>query len=102
MPLIYEVNLSVERAIAGEFRAWLVDHVQEMLELPGFTGARILEAVDGDDGDRVLFRTHYSMLDQAALGAYLREHAARMREAGIARFGNRFSATRHVLRDLDA
>lgn len=101
MPLIYEVNLSVERAIAGEFRAWLVDHVQDMLELPGFTGARILEEVDGGD-DRVLFRAHYDMPDQAALDAYLRDHAPRMRKAGIARFGDRFSATRHILRDLDA
>lgn len=101
MPLLYEVNLSVERVVAGEFRAWLVQHVQEMLELPGFTDARILEVVDAEDADRVVFRTHYGMPDQAALDAYLRDHAPRMRAAGVARFGDRFRATRHVLRDLD-
>ena len=49
MALIYEVNLSVERAIADDFRAWLIEHVQDMLELPGFTDARILEVLDAPD-----------------------------------------------------
>lgn len=101
MALVYEVNLSVEHAIAEEFRAWLIDHVQVMLELPGFTDARILEVLDVEDTGRVVFRTQYSLPDQAALDAYLRDHATRMRAGSIARFGDRFSATRHVLRDLD-
>src|SRR5687767_12455627 len=45
MSVIYEVNLAVDREIAVEYRSWLVKHVQEMLALPGFTGARIMEAV---------------------------------------------------------
>lgn len=101
MALIYEVNLSVEPTIADDFRAWLIEHVQDMLELPGFTDARILEVLDVEDKRRVVFRTHYSLPDEAALDVYLRDHAARMRAAGITRFGDRFSATRHVLRDLD-
>ena len=100
MALIYEVNLSVEHAIADDFRAWLIAHVQDMLELPGFTDARILEVLDIEDAGRVVFRTHYTLPDQAALDTYLREHAARMRAAGVVRFGDRFSASRHVLRDL--
>ncbi len=102
MALIYEVNLSVERAIADDFRAWLVDHVQDMLELPGFTDARILEVLDAEDAERVMFRTQYTLPDQAALDTYLREHAPRMRAAGVTRFGDRFRATRRVLRDLGA
>jgi quinol monooxygenase YgiN len=100
MALIYEVNLSVERAIAEDFRAWLIDHVQDMLELPGFIDARILEVLDTEDADRMVFRTQYTLPDQAALDTYLGEHAARMRMAGVTRFGDRYSATRHVLRDL--
>jgi quinol monooxygenase YgiN len=101
MALIYEVNLSVERAIADDFRAWLIDHVQDMLEQPGFSDARILEVLDVEDAGRVVFRTQYTLPDRAALDIYLREHAAGMRAAGVARFGDRFNATRHVLRDLD-
>jgi hypothetical protein len=37
------------------------------------------------------------LADRAALDAYLREHAARMRQAGIDRFGDRFRATRRIL-----
>ena len=101
MALIYEVNLSVERGIADNFRAWLIDHVQDMLELPGFIDARIQEVLDVEEAARVMFRTQYTLPDQAALDLYLREHAAGMRAAGVIRFGDRFNATRHVLRDLD-
>jgi len=44
--LIYEVTLEPDRAILGDFEAWLEYHVDEMLELPGFTGATIHKAED--------------------------------------------------------
>lgn len=101
MPVIYEVNLAVDREIAVEYRSWLATHVQEMLALPGFTGARIMEAVqDQADAAETVFCTQYELIDQAALDEYLRLHSARMRAEGVSRFGDRFRSTRRVLRDL--
>lgn len=101
MGLIYEVNLSVDTEIADEYRLWLMAHVQEMLALPGFTAARILETVDATtDTDEIALCTQYELVDQQALDDYLRLHAARMRAQGVARFGDRFRASRRVLRDL--
>ena len=102
MSVIYEVNLSVQKEIAVEYRAWLGGHVQEMLALPGFTGARVLEIVEGGDSAETAFCTQYELVDQAALDDYLRVHAGRMRADGISRFGDRFRASRRVLRDLDS
>lgn len=101
MTVIYEVNLSVDGGIADEYRLWLMAHVQEMLALPGFTAARIMEVADAQAGaEEVVLCTQYELVDQEALDAYLRVHAARMRAEGIARFGDRFRASRRVLRDL--
>ena len=101
MSVIYEVNLSVQKEIAAEYRVWLTKHVQKMLALPGFTGARIMETLETEsDPDETTFCTQYELIDQAALDDYLRVHSGRMRADGLSRFGDRFRASRRVLRDL--
>lgn len=92
----YEVSLDVDAAIGDDYLAWLRDHVAQMCALPGFTGATLLEA-DADEGRR-LFVARYRLRDRVALDAYLREHAPSMRADGQRRFGERFRATRRVLR----
>ena len=96
--VVYEVNLQVDAAIEPEYRAWLAEHVREMLALPGFVDAAVYDVREPVEPGRIGWCVHYRLRDAAALEAYLREHAPRMREAGITRFGNRFSATRRVLR----
>lgn len=96
--IVYEVNLDVRADIHESYRAWLGDHVAEMLALPGFVSADIFERRDPPpaDGRRAL-TVHYRLTDEAALARYLTEHAPRMREAGLRRFGDAFTATRRVL-----
>ena len=100
--IVYEVDLVLDAGIADEYRTWLTAHVGELLALPGFTGARILEVVEppAAAGEARLC-VQYTLRDEAALEAYLRDHAPRLREAGIARFGTRFRASRRVLRTLE-
>jgi len=96
--VIYEVNLAIDAAIAGEYRSWLDGHVEEILALPGFVDARILEVLEPRPAaDEVVLCVQYTLRDRAALDAYLREHAARMRSDAIAHFGQRFRAQRRVL-----
>ena len=94
--LIYEVNLDVDRDAAEAVAAWLPGHIDELLELDGFQGATWYERID-EAGDRVHWTVHYELRDRAALDAYIRDHAARMRQDGLDRFGGRFSASRRVL-----
>ncbi|WP_188310335.1 DUF4286 family protein [Arenimonas fontis] len=97
----YEVTLQVDADIADDYLAWLRRHVQAMLRLPGFLDARVAERVDPAPapGERV-FCCLYRLRDRAALEAYLREHALRMRADGERRFGGRFLASRRVLETL--
>ena len=100
--IVYEVDLALDAGIADEYRAWLTAHVGELLALPGFAGARILVVLDppATAGEARLC-VQYTLRDEAALAVYLRDHAPRLREAGIARFGTRFRASRRVLRTLE-
>ena len=94
--VVYEVTLRVQPAIAAEYATWLDAHVRQILALPGFTGARVSRQHDAGD-DAVVFCCHYGLRDMAALDAYLRDHAPALRSDGIARFGDRFTASRRVL-----
>jgi antibiotic biosynthesis monooxygenase (ABM) superfamily enzyme len=96
--IAYLVELDVEAALAADYLSWLRAHVQEMLALPGFLGAEIFERLEPAPGPgRVGYSVHYRLRDRAAFDAYLREHASRMREAGVRAFGDRVHARRGLL-----
>lgn len=97
MNVIYEVNLEVETAIRAAFGAWLREHVERMLELPGFLDATI-ECVERKAEQSPGFCVRYRVVSRQALEEYFRKHAAVMRDEGIRRFGKRFTATRRILR----
>lgn len=98
--VVYEVNLDVEASLAREYRAWLAEHVVAMLALPGFVAAQVFDVVEPTTEGRIAFCVHYRLRDAAALDAYLRDYAPRMRADGMARFGDRFTATRRVLQAI--
>ncbi|HET6654932.1 MAG TPA: DUF4286 family protein [Gammaproteobacteria bacterium] len=95
-PVIYEVTLTVDAAVAADFDAWLAGHVDEMVHLPGFLDADI-EHADADDESHAIRVARYRVESRAALERYFNDHAERMRAAGIERFGDRFSTTRRIL-----
>jgi hypothetical protein len=96
--IVYEVNLDVDASIETEYRAWLRAHVDEILALPGFIGATVFDVVDPKPAPgRIGICTHYRLADEASLLAYFEQHAPRLRADGVARFGDRFTASRRVL-----
>ena len=101
MSVVYEVMLEIDVGIAADYRDWLDTHVAQILALPGFTGARIFEVLEpAPPCGTVALCVQYALRDRTAFDAYLRDHAARMRSEGIARFGDRFRASRRVLAQL--
>jgi len=98
--IVYEVNLSVDAAIDGDYRPWLRGHVEAMCALEGFEGATCFMVDDPGPG-RVAYCVQYRLKDREALDGYLASHAQAMRADGVRRFGQRFSATRRILQPLD-
>lgn len=98
---IYEVTQSVDPELLSEFDAWLMRHVEEMLEIPGFVKAHVYAAEDDDRGwsRRV---THYYLESEADLEQYLAGTADIMRQSAIDAFGERCEASRRTLRNASA
>ena len=96
----YEVNLAVDREIAGEYAAWLKEHVGEMLDIEGFLSSdQWIE--ESEDPDRIHFCIHYRLASRRALEDYFERHAERMRGDGLTRYQGRFSASRRILREAE-
>jgi hypothetical protein len=94
--VLYEVNLDADAAIEGPFDTWLRDHIADVLQFEGFQSAEILDDTAAPDG-RIRRIVQYRLRNQAALDAYLRDHAPRMRAQGVEKFGDRFQAERRML-----
>jgi antibiotic biosynthesis monooxygenase (ABM) superfamily enzyme len=96
--IVYLVELEMDAALRGEYLAWLDEHARGMLALPGFTGAEILIRTEPPPpAGRFVVQAHYRLRDRAAWDGYLADHASRMRQAGLARFGQRVHASRSIL-----
>jgi hypothetical protein len=97
--VIYEVNIEVDAAAHDDYRVWLRDHIAEILALPGFTGAKIFEVQEPPpSAGRIGLCVQYALEGGAPLDNYLRDHAPRLRADAVARFGDRFQATRRIMR----
>ncbi len=97
MTITYEVNVFVQRDSEADYRAWLVKHIAEILALPGFVDAQCFDVQQDNNADDVAICVHYRLQSQEALDNYFEHHAARLRADGVAKFGDRFRATRRVL-----
>ncbi|WP_405224700.1 DUF4286 family protein [Lentisalinibacter sediminis] len=95
--VIYEVTVACDPAVEADLRDWLPQHVGAMLELPGFTGARILDVVPGTEGEWPTHTVHYTLTDRAALEEYFAGDAGRMRAAAEQRFGDSVRIERRIL-----
>lgn len=93
--VIYEVNLTVNNDIFHEFYAWLVKHAEEILRFTGFQQAEIAKE-KMNVSEAVKLTVRYTLSSEDDLNHYLTHHAPAMREDGIKRFGNQFSAVRRI------
>ena len=94
--LIYEVNIAIDSERAQEFELWLADHIEQMLCVDGFVGARVFHVEESGPG-KVNFVVHYDLESRDKLEAYFVGSAERLRAAGIEKFGASLEATRRVL-----
>lgn len=99
--ILYEVNLVIDPNIEQDYDTWLDAHIHEILTIEGFVGARwwFDSRYDAKEKSNQLHYTvQYELKDSMALQHYLDHHAPRLRQKGLDRFGEKFTATRRVLK----
>ena len=94
--IIYEVNLSISKAIKDSFKVWLKDHAESMITFPGFLRFFIYE-ISSKEQNTFNLCVHYYIESEFYLEKYFINNADKMRQEGLNLFGNNFSATRRIL-----
>ncbi|MDH3440368.1 MAG: DUF4286 family protein [Gammaproteobacteria bacterium] len=97
---VYEVTHHLDPAIIDEFDAWLAQHVEEMLDLPGIVRASTY-AADADQQGRPCRVTLYLFESDTDLDNYLAGPAASMRQVALERFEGQFEVTRRILHETE-
>ena len=92
--VVYEVNLTVDDDIVGEFMQWLSLHMSDMLGFRGFQKALLMNV---DEDNAHCLTVWYFVESMSDLQAYFRNGAERMRADGLSRFGGKFEAKRRIL-----
>lgn len=94
--IIYEVNLTINNDIYDEYHQWLVDHIKIMLTFQGFRHAELAKEKFLDDDIKTKLTVRYFLESEQDLNDYFNKYAQSMREDGIKRFGDKFTAFRRV------
>ena len=100
MSLIYEVNIQVSLDILNDYLSWLDIHICEILLIDGFESAKIYKETSASS-DFFAITIHYSVSSKSALDSYFDNHAEALRQKGIDLFGDKFSATRRILEQIN-
>lgn len=78
-----------------------MEHAKELLQFPGFIQAILLKQEQDDVSEQEKLTVQYLLESRENLEQYLIEYAPKMREQGIRRFQDKFSATRRVFKVWD-
>ena len=92
----YEVNLEIDQNIYEEFREWLRNHIQEILNLDGFMNAELYEENDPKNIKRKL-TVSYGLDNLKSLQDYFEQNAVLMRNKTTNKFGDKVKSTRRIL-----
>jgi len=93
--IIYEVSLFIENDIFEEYKAFLPNHIQEILQIEGFLSAEMLQPIDApteNNTSRLVVR--YRITNKQVLDNYFNIHAPKLRQEVIKKFGEKFKAVR--------
>lgn len=94
--VIYEVNVTIQNEIYAPYYAWLLNHIEQMLQFAGFKKADV-GLIEQQHDDEKQLRISYTIESYADLENYLTHHAPMMRAEGIEKFGDKFHASRRII-----
>lgn len=106
--LTYEVNLKVQKEVAGAFAQWLPEHVEQVLACEGFVSAdwcktkahpEVTSSRSAEE-NMVEWTIQYKVRGQKDLELYLEQRAPKMQEEAMEKFGGKFEACRRVLEPM--
>ncbi len=95
---IYNVTIKVTTDIAKEWLQWLKEeHITDVIGTGCFTNATILHLLEVEDSEGPTYAVQYFAESKSLYNLYIEKYAAKMRQKGFDKWGDRFIAFRSIM-----
>ena len=98
---IYNVTVNVDESIHDEWLIWIKEHIPQVLATGKFKEAKLTKVLVEEDLGGVTYSVQYRAYSRAALDAYYKEDAEKLRSDGLKRFADKSIAFRTELEIID-
>ena len=94
---IYNVTVNVDDSIRLDWLQWIKPHIKEVLATGRFVSAKLTQVLVEEEMGGATYSIQYTANSRANLNAYYELDAAKLREDGVKRFGDKSLAFRTEL-----
>lgn len=100
--IIYNVTVKVEPGSAESWVKWMKEeHIQDMMNTGLFSDYRLCRLMEQDEAEGVTYVIQYHCDGIENYQSYINEHALKMRQKGLDKFGSKFAAFRTVMEAIN-
>lgn len=100
--IIYNVTINIDESVHDEWLEWMKsEHIPQVLGTGKFDKATLSQVLVEDEMGGLTYAVQYRSYSRAALEAYYREDAERLRNEGQKRFADKMLAFRTELQIVD-
>jgi hypothetical protein len=99
--IIYNVTVKMDTDIEQDWVKWMKqEHAPDLLKTGLFIDYRLCKLMEQDETDGKTYTVQYFLDSLEHYNTYIAEHAPKMRDKAIKKFGSRFVAFRTVMQDV--
>lgn len=99
--IIYNVTVNIDESIHQEWLSWIKAHIPRVLATGKFSEAKLTKVLVKEKLGGVTYSIQYRAHNRAALEAYYKEDAGRLRQEGFQQFADKMLAFRTELEVVD-
>jgi len=99
--IIYNVTVNIDESIHPEWLSWIKAHIPQVLATGKFSEAKLTKVLVKEELGGVTYSIQYRAHNRAALEAYYKEDAERLRQEALQKFADKMLAFRTELEVVD-
>ncbi|WP_026754143.1 DUF4286 family protein [Sediminibacter sp. Hel_I_10] len=100
--IIYNVTINIDDSAHDEWLTWMKnEHIPQVLGTGKFNNATFSQVLVEEDMGGKTYSVQYRAFSRAALDAYYKEHAEKLRNEGLKKFADKMLSFRTELEIVD-
>lgn len=99
---IYNVTLKIDHSIHEEWIKWMrEEHLPDVMKTGCFEKYQFVKLLDVDESEGPTYAAQYFAISKAQYNRYIDMYAAKLRQDGMNKWGNKFIAFRTLMEVIE-